>query len=200
MSIKRPFDAVERRGDIGRRIAAFVLPISNRPRVTPSCAGKLGLCEPSQHTSGPNLASRDNVAHTESIYDSGNAATGLIPALSGADYAIGWVKFEARRSQVHVRFTLSRRQPVLGSHRDDQFSISFGHRIVQWSPPRMRNAQPSATVRVLHCLLISSTSARRKMSARRVRCTAYRTSLSADRAVVSRRAAEPHRRAADTPA
>ena len=34
MSIKRLFDAVERRGDIGRRVAALVLPISNRPRVT----------------------------------------------------------------------------------------------------------------------------------------------------------------------
>src|SRR6266480_531892 len=64
MSIKRLFDAVERRGDIGRRVAALVLPISNRPRVTSSCAGKIGLREPGEHTSGPNLASRDNVAHT----------------------------------------------------------------------------------------------------------------------------------------
>src|SRR5262249_21724107 len=55
MSIKRLFDAVERRGDIGRRVAALVLPISNRPRVTSSCAGKIGLCEPGEHTSGPNL-------------------------------------------------------------------------------------------------------------------------------------------------
>jgi hypothetical protein len=57
MSIKRLFDAVERRGDIGRRVAALVLPISNRPRVTSSCAGKIGLREPGEHTSGPNLAS-----------------------------------------------------------------------------------------------------------------------------------------------
>jgi len=63
VSIKRLFDAVERRGDIGRRVAALVLPISNRPRVTSSCAGKIGLGEPSEHASGPNLASRDNVAH-----------------------------------------------------------------------------------------------------------------------------------------
>ena len=63
MSIKSLFDAVERRGDIGRRVAALVLPISNRPRVTSSCAGKIGLGEPSEHASGPNLASRDNVAH-----------------------------------------------------------------------------------------------------------------------------------------
>src|SRR5260221_3745423 len=76
MSIKRLFDAVERRGDIGRRVAALVLPISNRPRVTSSCAGKIGLREPSEHTSGPNLASRDNVAHNRTLYDSGNAATG----------------------------------------------------------------------------------------------------------------------------
>jgi hypothetical protein len=68
MSIKRLFDAVERRGDIGRRIAALVLPISNRPRVTSSCTGKIGLREPGEHTSGPNLASRDNVAHNHNLY------------------------------------------------------------------------------------------------------------------------------------
>ena len=68
MSIKRLLDAVERRGDIGRRVAALVLPISNRPRVTSSCAGKIGLREPGEHTSGPNLASRDNVAHNQRIY------------------------------------------------------------------------------------------------------------------------------------
>jgi hypothetical protein len=65
MSIKRLFDAVERRGDIGRRVAALVLPIPNRPRVTSSCAGKIGLRQP---TSGPNLASRDNVAHNPILY------------------------------------------------------------------------------------------------------------------------------------
>ena len=75
MSIKRLFDAVERRGDIGRRVAALVLPISNRPRVTSRCAGKIGLREPGEHTSGPNLASRDNVAHKQNLYDSGNFAT-----------------------------------------------------------------------------------------------------------------------------
>jgi hypothetical protein len=68
MSIKRPFDVVERRGDIGRRIAALVLPISNRARVTSCCAGKLRLGEPGEHASGPNLASRDNVAHKQSLY------------------------------------------------------------------------------------------------------------------------------------
>ena len=68
MSIKRLFDAVERRGDIGRRVAALALPISNRPRVTSSCAGKIGLREPGEHTSGPNLASRDNVAHNQNLY------------------------------------------------------------------------------------------------------------------------------------
>jgi hypothetical protein len=75
MSIQRLFDVVERRGDIGRRVAALVLPISNRPRVTSSCAGKIGLREPGEHTSGPNLASRDNVAHNQTLYDSGNAGT-----------------------------------------------------------------------------------------------------------------------------
>src|SRR5262245_63452755 len=68
MSIQRLFDAVERRGDIGRRIAALVLPISNRARVTSSCAGKIGLREPGEHASGPNLASRDNVAHNPTLY------------------------------------------------------------------------------------------------------------------------------------
>jgi hypothetical protein len=68
MSIERLFDAVERRGDIGRRVAALVLPISNRPRVTSSCAGKIGLREPGEHASGPNLASRDNVAHNQTLY------------------------------------------------------------------------------------------------------------------------------------
>src|SRR5262245_47807920 len=65
MSIKRLFDAVERRGDIGRRVATLFLPISNRARVTSSCASKLGLREPGKYTSGPNLASRDNVAHKQ---------------------------------------------------------------------------------------------------------------------------------------
>ena len=68
MSIKRLFDAVERGGDIGRRAAALVLPISNRPRVTSRCARKIGLREPGEHTSGPNLASRDNVAHNPTLY------------------------------------------------------------------------------------------------------------------------------------
>src|SRR5215813_4444058 len=68
MSIKRLFDAVERRGDIGWRVAALVLPISNRTRVTSSCAGKIGLREPGEHTSGPNLAPRDNVVHNQTLY------------------------------------------------------------------------------------------------------------------------------------
>ena len=68
MSIKRLLDAIERRGDISRRVAALVLPISNRPRVTSGCAGKIGLREPGEHTSGPNLASRDNVAHNQTLY------------------------------------------------------------------------------------------------------------------------------------
>src|SRR5262245_64705506 len=68
MSIERLFDAVERRGDIGRRVAALVLPIPNRPRVTSSCAGKIGLREPGEHARGPNLASRDNVAHNRNLY------------------------------------------------------------------------------------------------------------------------------------
>jgi hypothetical protein len=68
MSIERLFDAVEGRGDIGRLVVALVLPISNRPRVTSSCAGKIRLREPGEHTSGPNLATRDNVAHNPTLY------------------------------------------------------------------------------------------------------------------------------------
>ena len=68
MSIKRLLDVVERRGDVGRRVAAFVLPISNGTRVTSSCAGEIGLREPREHTSGTNLASRDNVAHHQNLY------------------------------------------------------------------------------------------------------------------------------------
>src|SRR5690349_23957547 len=84
MSIKRLFDAVERRGDIGRRIAALVLPISNRPRVTSSCTGKIGLREPGEHTSGPNLASRDNVAHIGILNDFRIAGTFEHPIYASA--------------------------------------------------------------------------------------------------------------------
>src|SRR5262245_16161780 len=63
ISIKRLLDGRERRGDIGWRVAALVLPVSNRSRVTSRCAGKLGLREPGERTSGPNLASRNNIAH-----------------------------------------------------------------------------------------------------------------------------------------
>jgi hypothetical protein len=70
MPVKCLFNAVERRGDIRRRVAAFVLPISDGPGVTSCCAGKLGLREPSEHTSGANLPSRDNIAHNRTVYDS----------------------------------------------------------------------------------------------------------------------------------
>src|SRR5262249_35461992 len=68
MSIQRLLDAVERRCDIGRRVAALVPPITNRARVTSSWAGKIRLREPGEHPSGPNLASRDNVAHNPTLY------------------------------------------------------------------------------------------------------------------------------------
>src|SRR5947209_15052909 len=84
MSIKRLFDAVERRGDIGRRVAALVLPISNRPRVTSRCASKFGLREPGEHTSGPNLVSRDNVAHNHNLYTILETPPPVHPALSKA--------------------------------------------------------------------------------------------------------------------
>jgi hypothetical protein len=84
MSIQRLLDAVERRGDIGGRIAALVLPISNRPRVTSSCAGEISLREPGEHTSGPNLASRDNVAHNQNLYTILETPPPVHPALSKA--------------------------------------------------------------------------------------------------------------------
>src|SRR5260221_6868315 len=85
MSIKRLLDAVERRGDIGRRVAAFVLQISNRRRVTSSCTGKIRLREPGEHTSGPNLVSRHNVAHSQTlctILETPPPATLLHPTLA----------------------------------------------------------------------------------------------------------------------
>ena len=84
MSIERLFDAVERRGDIGWRVAALVLPISNRPRVTSRCAGKIGLREPGEHTSGPNLASGDNVTHNPTLYTILETPPPVHPALSKA--------------------------------------------------------------------------------------------------------------------
>jgi hypothetical protein len=84
MSIKRLFDAAERRGDVGRRVAALVLPISNRPRVTSGCAGKIGLRKPGEHARGPNLASRDNVAHNPTLYTILKTPPPVHPALSKA--------------------------------------------------------------------------------------------------------------------
>src|SRR5262249_47911578 len=92
MSIKRLLDAVERRGDIGRRVAALILPISNRPRVTSSCAGKTRLREPGEHTSGTNLASRDNVAHNRNLYTILETPPPVIPLYrkQARTYAIRW--------------------------------------------------------------------------------------------------------------
>src|SRR5262249_6541705 len=92
MSIKRLFDAVECRGDIDRRVVPPVLPISNRPRVTSSRAGKIGLREPGEHTSGPNLASRDNVAHNSTLYTTLETSPLVIPLCrrQARTYAIRW--------------------------------------------------------------------------------------------------------------
>jgi hypothetical protein len=38
--------------------------------MTTSCTGEIGLCKPGEHTSGPNLVSRDNVPHIEILTDS----------------------------------------------------------------------------------------------------------------------------------
>jgi hypothetical protein len=64
MSIKRLLNAIECGGDIGRRVAALALPISNRSSVTSNCSGKIRLRQPGKRTSGPNLASRNDVAHS----------------------------------------------------------------------------------------------------------------------------------------
>jgi len=92
MSIKSLFDAVERRGDIGRRVAALVLPISNRARVTSSCTGKARLRETREHTTGPNLASRDNVAHSQTLYTILETPPPLTPLCrkQARTYAIRW--------------------------------------------------------------------------------------------------------------
>ena len=104
MSIKRLFDAVERRGDIGRRVAALVLPISNRPRVTSSCAGKIGLREPGEHTRGPNLASRDNVAHNQNLYtilETPPPAT--LPRRRGLAWLVGVNRLNVFRALLHFQ-------------------------------------------------------------------------------------------------
>src|SRR5215469_13296026 len=62
----------------------LVLPISNRPRVASSCARKIGLREPGEHTSGANLASRDNVAHNQNLYTILETPPPVHPALSKA--------------------------------------------------------------------------------------------------------------------
>jgi hypothetical protein len=91
MPIERLLDAVERRGDVGRRVAALILPISNRPGMTFSCAGKIGLREPGEHTSGPNLASRDNVPHIEILPDSRIVGTLERPVYASAH--MSWGRF-----------------------------------------------------------------------------------------------------------
>jgi hypothetical protein len=45
---------------------------------------KTGLREPGEHTSGPNLASRDNVAHNPTLYTILQTSPPVYPALSKA--------------------------------------------------------------------------------------------------------------------
>ena len=56
-------NGVEGRHHISWQVVAFAFPITDRSRMTSSCAGKLGLCQPSQHAARPNLASRNNFTH-----------------------------------------------------------------------------------------------------------------------------------------
>src|SRR5262245_48032083 len=107
MSIKRLFDAVERRGDIGRRVAALVLPISNRARVTSSGAGKIGLREPGEHARGPNLPSRDNVAHNPTLYTILETPPPAHPALSKAGPDIRYQMFRCRSEPPAIPAALS---------------------------------------------------------------------------------------------
>src|SRR5262249_19812376 len=46
----------------------YELPHRGKSINPPSCARKIGLCEPGEHTSRPNLASRDDVAHNQTLY------------------------------------------------------------------------------------------------------------------------------------
>jgi hypothetical protein len=48
------------------------------------CAGKVGLREPGEHTSGPNLASGDNVAHNQNLYTILETPPPVIPLCRGA--------------------------------------------------------------------------------------------------------------------
>ena len=57
--------------------------------MTSSCAGKIGLREPGEHTSGPNLASRDNVAHNQNLYTILETAHPLYRK-QARTYAIRW--------------------------------------------------------------------------------------------------------------
>src|SRR5205809_3203624 len=67
MLIKRLLDVVERRGDIGRRVAALVLPISNRPRMTSSCPHQRSQ-HPEARSAAPDLpASLSSEARTISL-------------------------------------------------------------------------------------------------------------------------------------
>src|SRR5215468_5328120 len=120
MSIKRLFDAVEGRGDIGRRVAALVLPIPNRARVTSSCAGKIGLREPGEHTSGPNLASRDNVAHNQNLYtilETPPRLTRLIESRPGHTlWPQGLIGAMSRRDDLNAIAGIGHRHGLYASH------------------------------------------------------------------------------------
>jgi len=94
MSIKRLFDAVERRGDIGRRIAAFALPISNRPRVTSSCAGKIGLREPGECIRAARIWRPETMLLISELYTILETPPPVILLCQAQTYAIRWVKCE----------------------------------------------------------------------------------------------------------
>ena len=58
--------------------------------MTSGCTGKIGLRESGEHTSGPNLASRDNVAHNPTLYTILETPPPVHPALlkAGPDTSI----------------------------------------------------------------------------------------------------------------
>src|SRR5262249_45866541 len=98
VSVKRALNAVERRGDIGRRVVVLVLPISNRARMTSNCTGKIGLREPGEYARGPNLASRDNVAHIQSLYTLLETPPPATPLLQPANARRGKARGKDRSS------------------------------------------------------------------------------------------------------
>jgi len=129
MSIERLLDTVERRGDTSGRFAARVLPISNRLRVTSNCTGKIGLREPGEHTSCPDLASRDNVAHTGILNDSRIVSLSVQHGARRLHHSTGGRC--AQLDAMLARFNRSRTQPALSTHTRKPNLLPLVQRLVE---------------------------------------------------------------------